>query len=150
MSTATVLFRTTLTRTITLDRLLILLGSNHLQYINQLICVLAHFTLFVLLSIIGKRFQDAGLKSLYIKSGVVAEGSVSALLEGGGYNRAIRVCKLAYETMIRVSWGLDMDHIKRALDEIANLANDLKKENQPFEHLKHSNKRFEDHLRKTK
>ena len=30
-STTTVLFRTILTRTITLNRLLILLGSNHLQ-----------------------------------------------------------------------------------------------------------------------
>ena len=34
MSTTTVLFRTTLTRTITLNRLLILLGSNHLQRSN--------------------------------------------------------------------------------------------------------------------
>ena len=32
MSTTTVLFGTTLTRTITLDRLLILLGSNHFQW----------------------------------------------------------------------------------------------------------------------
>lgn len=31
-----------------------------------------------------KRFQDAGLKDLCIESRIVAEGSVSALIEGRG------------------------------------------------------------------
>ena len=39
-----------------------------------------------LISIIGKRFLHAGLKDLFIEAGVVAEGSVSAVLEGRNYN----------------------------------------------------------------
>ena len=97
-------------------------------------------TLCTMLSIIGKRFQDAGLKDLCIESGIVAEGSVSALLEGRSYNRAIRVHKLAYEALMRVAWRgfqpwvdehypLDMDHVRRALDEVAKLGKDLTKDN---------------------
>ena len=41
--------------------------------------------LCTLLSIIGKRFQDTGLKDLCMESRVVAEGSVSSLLEGRSY-----------------------------------------------------------------
>ena len=110
-------------------------------------------TLCTMLSIIGKRFQDAGLKDLCIESGIVAEGSVSALLKGRSYNRAIRVHKLAYEALMRVAWRgfqpwvdehypLDMDHVRRALDEVAKLGNDLTKDNhdrviesQPFKCL---------------
>ena len=124
-------------------------------------------TLCTLLSIIGKRFQDAGFKDLCIQSGVIAEGSISALFEGRSYNRAIRVHKLAYEALTRVTWGrfqpwveerypVDVDYIKRALDEVTSLANDLKKENhdrviqsQPFKHLNERFEEFVDHLRKT-
>ena len=38
--------------------------------------------IFNLLSIIGKRFQDAGLRDICIESGIIAEGSVSDVLEG--------------------------------------------------------------------
>ena len=119
------------------------------------------------LSIIRKRFQDAGLKNLCIDSGIVTEGSVSALLEGRSYNRAIRVHKLAYETLMRKAWRgfqpwvgkrgpLDMDQIRRALDKFANLGNDLSKDNhdrviqsQPFKCLNERFQEFVDHLRKT-
>ena len=43
-------------------------------------------TLCTLISVIGKRFQDAGLKDLFMEAGVVAEGFVSAVLEGRKYN----------------------------------------------------------------
>ena len=43
-------------------------------------------TLCTLTSIIGKRFQDTGLRNLCIESGIVTEGSVSALMEGRSYN----------------------------------------------------------------
>ena len=39
-------------------------------------------TIFNLLSIIGKRFQDAGLRDIGTESGIMAEGSVSGVLEG--------------------------------------------------------------------
>ena len=38
-------------------------------------------TIFNLLSKIGKRFQDAGLRDICTESGIVAEGSVSGTLE---------------------------------------------------------------------
>ena len=57
-----------------------------------------------LLRIIGKRFQDAGLKDLCIESGVLAEGSVAGVLEGRKYNRGIRFHKLLYEGLMRLVW----------------------------------------------
>ena len=39
-------------------------------------------TIFNLLSIIGKRFQDAGLRYICTESGIIAEGSVSDVLKG--------------------------------------------------------------------
>lgn len=38
--------------------------------------------------ILRMRFQDAGLKDLYIEAGIVAEGSVNGVLDGKHYNRA--------------------------------------------------------------
>jgi len=44
---------------------------------------LSGWELFNLLSIIGKRFQDAGLRDFSgTESGIIAEGSVSGVLEG--------------------------------------------------------------------
>ena len=58
-----------------------------------------------LLSIIGKRFQDAGLRDLCVESGVIAEGSVAAgVMDGCKYNRAIRLHKLVYEALMRLAW----------------------------------------------
>ena len=39
-------------------------------------------TACTLLSIIGKRFQDACLRDLCVESGVIAEGSVAGVLDG--------------------------------------------------------------------
>ncbi|CAH1248853.1 Hypp8457 [Branchiostoma lanceolatum] len=61
-------------------------------------------TLLTMLSIIGKRFQDAGLRDICIESGVIAEGSVTGVLEGRKYNRAIRFHKLMYEALQRLVW----------------------------------------------
>ena len=56
------------------------------------------------LSIIGKRFQDAGLRDICIESGILAEGSVSSVIEGKMYNRAVRVHKYIYEALLRLIW----------------------------------------------
>ena len=61
-------------------------------------------TICNLLSIIGKRFQDAGLRDLCVEAGIMAEGSVSSALEGKRYNRAVRVHKCVYETLNRLIW----------------------------------------------
>ena len=57
-----------------------------------------------MLSIIGKRFQDAGLRDICIESGILAEGSVSRVIEGKMYNRAVRVHKCLYEALWRLIW----------------------------------------------
>ena len=64
----------------------------------------AFHTIYVLLSIIGKRFGPAGLRDIIIESGVIEEGSVEALLNGKAYNRAVRFHKLMYEACMRLVW----------------------------------------------
>ena len=61
-------------------------------------------TACTMLSIIGKRFQDAGLRDLCIESGVIAEGSVAGVLDGRRYNRAVRLHTLMYEALMRLVW----------------------------------------------
>ena len=67
------------------------------QYSAILLRLGTFHTMCNLLSIIGKRYQDAGLRDLCIESGIIAEGSVSGVLEGKMYNRAVRVHKCVYE-----------------------------------------------------
>ena len=61
-------------------------------------------TICTLLSILGKRFQDAGLRDICIECGVIAEGSVSGVLDGRRYNRSVRFHKLMYEAPQRLAW----------------------------------------------
>ena len=53
-------------------------------------------TVCAFLTAIGKRFSGAGLKDVQrlIESGIVATGSVSDVLQGEHYNRAIRTHKV--------------------------------------------------------
>ena len=64
----------------------------------------AFHTICNLMGTIGKRFQDAGLRDLAIESGIVAEGSINAVMEGRQYNRALRLHKLVYEAFLRQAW----------------------------------------------
>ena len=61
-------------------------------------------TICNLLSIIGKRFQDAGLSDVCIESGILAGGSVCGVMEGKVYNRAVRIHKYIYEALMRLVW----------------------------------------------
>ena len=74
------------------------------QYSAILLRLGTFYTMCNLLSIIGKRHQDAGLRDLCIESGIIAEGSVSGVLEGKMYNRAVRVHKCVYEALMRLVW----------------------------------------------
>ena len=56
-----------------------------------------------MLSIINKRFQDAGLRDPCVESGVIAEGSVAGVLNGRRYNRGVRLNKLMYEALMRLA-----------------------------------------------
>ena len=69
--------------------------------------------LMVYMSILNKRFSDAGLKDALIHSSIVAEGSVDAALRGKSYNRGIRLYKIFYETLMR----LIIPHINNIVGE---------------------------------
>jgi len=56
---------------------------NHKDLYAEVLLRLGTFRkIFNLLSIIGKRLQDAGLRDICTESGIIAEGSVSGVLEG--------------------------------------------------------------------
>ena len=48
-------------------------------------------TICTLLVIVGKRFQDAGLRDLCIESGVIADGSIYRVMDGPKYTWAVRL-----------------------------------------------------------
>ena len=54
------------------------------------------------LGVIGKRFQDGGLRDILIESNIVAEGSINGVLSGKHYNRSIRSMKIIYEAIYRL------------------------------------------------
>ena len=65
-------------------------------------------TACTLLSIIGKRFQDAGLRDLCVESGAIVEGSVAGVLDGRRYNSGVRLHNIMHEALVRMAWqGLD-------------------------------------------
>ena len=65
-------------------------------------------TACTLLSTIGNRFQDAGLRDLCVESGVIAEGSVAGVLDGRRNNRGVRLHNIMHEAFMRLAWqGLD-------------------------------------------
>ena len=119
------------------------------------------------MSIIGRRFPDAGLRDLCIQSGVVAERWVSALIEGRSYNRAARFHKLSYEAFRRVAWAeflpwvkshhlQDAAQINKALEDIGRLADGLLKStvdhifnSLAFQVLFERSEEYMEHLRKT-
>ena len=56
-----------------------------------------------MMAVIGKRYGDAGLKDLAVESGVIAVGSITGILDGKKYNRAVRLHKLVYEALLRTA-----------------------------------------------
>jgi len=61
-------------------------------------------TMCNLLSILGKRFGDAGLRDLAVENNIIAEGSISKVLDGRHYNRGVRLHKIVYEGLLRLLW----------------------------------------------
>ena len=93
-------------------------------------------TICNVLSILGKRFQDAGLRDLCLESGIIAEGSVSAVMDGRHYNRAVRIHKYVYEAFLRLAWrGFliwlesrypnKMGFLEQAIENISDFHKDL-------------------------
>ena len=74
------------------------------KFSTVVLCLGVFHTICTLLRIIGKRFADAGLRDLMIETGLVAMGSVAAVLEGRHYNHGMRAHKMVYEGMLRLAW----------------------------------------------
>ena len=70
--------------------------------------------LMVYMSILNKRFGDAGLRDALVQSSIIAEGSVEAALCGKSYNRGVRLYKVFYEALNRL--------LLSRLDEVFPLA----------------------------
>ena len=57
-----------------------------------------------MLAIIGKRFNDAGLRDIDIESGVISRGSIDQVLVGRHYNCGARFHKLMFATFRTIQW----------------------------------------------
>lgn len=58
------------------------------------------YILLMFLGIICTSFKHTGMRDVYIQSGIVARGSTDSEVCGKQYNRAIRVHKLFWETLL--------------------------------------------------
>ena len=99
---------------------------KHSEHFKDIIVRMGAFhTICTLLGIIGKRFQDAGLRDLCVESQVIAEGSVSEVMEGRKYNRAVRLHKLVYEALMRQVWSGFQKWVAEKHDEKTSLVDDM-------------------------
>ena len=99
---------------------------KHNEHFGDIILRMGAFhTICTLLGIIGKRFQDTGLRALRVESQVIAEGSVSGVLEGRRYNRAVRLHKLLYEALMRQVWSGFRKWIAEKHSEKTSLVDDM-------------------------
>lgn len=53
---------------------------------------------------IGKLFADAGLRDLCVEAGVIADVSISGVIDGHRYNQTVRLHKLLYDAFLRLAW----------------------------------------------
>ena len=84
-------------------------------------------TICTFLAVIGKGFQDAGLRDVCVESGVIADGSAAGVLEGRGYNRAIRFHKLMFEALNRLAWNGFQRWIEERHEDKKPLVDDIMK-----------------------
>ena len=109
---------------------------KHEKFKNLILRMGAFHTICNLLSTIGKRFQDAGLRDVCVESGVIAEGSITAVMEGRKYKRAVRLHKIVYEAMMRLAWkgflpwiqvnhGVEARHLEEAIRSISNFHDEV-------------------------
>lgn len=96
---------------------------------KRLVTRLGEFhTIMAFLSVIGKRFRDAGLQDIFIESGVVAQNSVNQVVTGHHYNRSLRAHKLVCEALQRIRFKIFLDEenvidskiVESAIEEFCN------------------------------
>ena len=71
----------------------------------------AFHTSLAMLACIGKRFRDAGLETLVIEVGIVAQGSLDGAMNGHHCNRSIRMHKCVVEAMECLRWQSFLDSL---------------------------------------
>ena len=82
------------------------------DFAKRLVIRLGEFhTCMSYLSVLGKRFGDAGLQDILIESEVVATGSINGVLNGHHYNRSMRAHKLLYESLQRIRFTTFLDSL---------------------------------------
>ena len=54
------------------------------------------------MSVIYKRLKESDIEDLLVEAGLITQGSVVQALGGSHYNRAIRLIKLLYQTMLLI------------------------------------------------
>ena len=112
---------------------------KHDQYEKIVLRMGAFHTPCNFLSIIGKGFGSAGLRDIAVESGIIAEGSITGMLEGRKYNRGIRLSKLVYEALLRLAWRgfvewltehhmQDLKHHAKTTEILKTLHDDVSKE----------------------
>ena len=106
------------------------------KFKNIILRMGAIHTICNLLSTTGKTFQDAGLHDLCVESGVIAEGYISAFVEGRKYNRAVRLHNIVYVAMMRLAWkglliwihanhGAEVHHLEEAPKRMSTFHNEV-------------------------
>ena len=79
---------------------------KHSSQFNAIVLRMGVFhTICTFLTVIGKRFQEAGLRDACVESGVIVNGSAAGVLEGRSYNRAIRFHRIMFEALNRLAWN---------------------------------------------
>eukprot|EP00794_Sanderia_malayensis_P011521 gene11521-12714_t len=73
------------------------------EMFQEVVFMLGNFHLTMMfLGVIGKHFGDVGLWDAMVQSDLIAQGSVDKALPGHMYNRAVRMHKLMYESLMRI------------------------------------------------
>ena len=113
-----------------------ILWKHDERYRHIIIRMGTFHTLMTTLSILGKRFLDAGLRDICIESCLVVQGSVSGVVECKAYNRAVRVHKCIYEGLLRIAWkgfliwiekshAISVERITKLLTPVAQFHDDI-------------------------
>ena len=61
------------------------------------------------LGVMGIRYGDAGLGDIAVQSDIIAEGSITKVLQGKHYNRAVHTHKIVYEALSRLLYRRFME-----------------------------------------
>ena len=99
------------------------------EFSNVVLRMGAFHTAMTFMAVIGKHFGDAGLASLLVESGMLASGSVTAVLNGKQYNRGIRIHKIVMEALQRMQWlvYISSDNVHEVPDPFVSAINDIQK-----------------------